>query len=301
MPTIKTKTTFLRELLALKEIIDLGQIQVAAKRNGIKHSNMSKMISDLESRFKTRLLIRSSSGSTPTNTTRQLYSDIENISNALDNIISNITGPDELTGYISIWTEEGFAGSKLFIELNKLYAKHPKIRLDIITKHHMHMSNPDISIVDIRSLSKIPRSIPLFKFKTKTKFYTTEEYLKKRGTPRDIDDMLENFDLCIHQKFLQLPECNFILKKAKKLNLTTDSASILYQLISDGEGISLMPDWSTMSNECLIEVPNIDFDYEYILTGIGSPLTAKSPKVQAFLEFFYKFCKEYNMPLEIFE
>ena len=59
MATIKTKTAFLRELLALKEVIDTGQIQAAAERNGIKHSNMSKMISDLESRFKATLLIRS--------------------------------------------------------------------------------------------------------------------------------------------------------------------------------------------------------------------------------------------------
>ena len=79
MPTIKTKIAFLRELLALKEVIDLGQIQAAAERNGFKHSNRSKMISDLEARFKTRLLIRSSAGSVPTNTTRQLYADIENI------------------------------------------------------------------------------------------------------------------------------------------------------------------------------------------------------------------------------
>ena len=93
MPTIKTKIAFLRELLALKEVIDLGQIQAAAERNGFKHSNMSKMISDLEARFKTRLLIRSSAGSIPTNTTRQLYADIENISNALDNVkVCNDTG-----------------------------------------------------------------------------------------------------------------------------------------------------------------------------------------------------------------
>ena len=78
------------------------------------------------------------------------------------------------------------------------------------------MSNPDISILDIRSLQKTPSNIPLFKFKTKTKFYTSPEYLQKHGIPRDMDDMLENYDLCIRQKFLHLPECNFILKKAKK-------------------------------------------------------------------------------------
>ena len=301
MATIKAKIALLRELLALKEVIDLGQIQAAAERNGFKNSNMSKMIGDLETRFKTRLLIRSSAGSVPTNTTRQLYSDIENISNTLDNIIQNIAGPEELTGYISIWTEEGFAGSRLFIELSKLYAKHPKIRLDILTNHNTNMSNPDISIVDIRSLQKIPGNIPLFKFKTKIKFYTTPEYLQKHGVPHNIEDLLENHDLCIRQKFLRLPECNFILKRAKKLNVTADSASILYQLVCDGAGISLMPDWCTMRNERLVEVPNIDFDYEYVLTGIGNPMTIKSPKVQAFLEFFYDFCREYNIPLEMFE
>ena len=300
MATIKTKTAFLRELLALKEVIDTGQIQAAAERNGIKHSNMSKMISDLESRFKATLLIRSSAGSVPTNTTRQLYADIENISNALDNILQNLTGPDELTGYISIWTEEGFAGSRFLTELSKLYSKHPKIRLDILTNCHMNMSNPDITIMDARSLKKIPGKA-LFKFKTKTKFYAAPDYLAKRGAPRDMDDMLENFDLCIRQKFLELPECNFILKRAKRLNTTADSASIIYQLTCDGAGIALMPEWCAHKNAKLVEVPNIDFDYEYILTGIGNPMTVKTPKVQAFLEFFYEFCKDDELLLEMFE
>ncbi|MBQ2017355.1 MAG: LysR family transcriptional regulator, partial [Alphaproteobacteria bacterium] len=156
MATIKTKVAFLRELLALKEVIDVGQIQAAAERNGIKHSNLSKMIADLEERFKTTLLIRSSAGSVPTNTTRQLYSDIEVISDALDNLLHNLTAPDELTGFLSIWTEEGFAGSGLLTELSKFYASHPKFRLDILTNCHTNMSSPDITIVDARSLTKIP-------------------------------------------------------------------------------------------------------------------------------------------------
>lgn len=300
MPTIKTKIAFLRELLALKEVIDVGQINAAAERNGIKHSNLSKMISDLESRFKTTLLIRSSSGCVPTNTTRQLYADIENISLALDNIIKNLTTPDELTGYISVWTEEGFAGAGLLSKMSKFYAKHPKIRLDILTNRHMNMANPDITIMDPRALQKIPGKA-LFKFKTKAKFYTTPEYLNKHGFPKDMDDMLENFDLCIRQKFLELPECNFLLKRAKKLNTTADSASIIYNLISDGVGISLMPEWSAGKNTKLLEVPNVNFDYEYILLGVGNPLTVKSSKVQAFLEFFYEFCQEHDIALEMFE
>ncbi len=300
MATIKTKVAFLRELLALKEVIDVGQIQAAAERNGIKHSNLSKMIADLEARFKTTLLIRSSAGSVPTNTTRQLYSDIEIISDALDNLLQNLTVPEELTGCLSIWTEEGFAGSGLLTELSKFYSRHPKVRLDILTNCHTNMSSPDITIVDARNLSKIPGKA-LFKFRTKAKFYSTPEYMYKRGAPKDIDDMLENYDLCIRQKFLQLPEFNFISKRAKWLNTTADSASIIYQLICEGAGIALMPEWCSNKNKRLVEVPNIEFDYEYVLTGFGNPLKVKGAKVQAFLEFFYEFCAEHEIQLEMFE
>lgn len=301
MPTIKAKITFLRELLALKEVIDLGQIHAAAERNGIKHSNMSRLISDLELRYKARLLMRSPAGCVPTNTSRQLYADIEHIVEALDKLMHNVAGPEELSGNISVWTEEGFAGSLLFFELYKLYAKYPKLRLDVITNRHVNSTNPDIAIMSMRSASKIPGTSMLFKFKTKVKFYSTPAYLEKRGKPNGIDDMLENYDLCIRQNFLEQPECKFILKRAKRLNITTDSASIIYQLVCDGAGIALMPEWCTMKNSKLVEVPNIDFDYEYVLVGISNPLTMKSQKVRAFLEFFYEFCREYEIPLEIFE
>ena len=48
MATFKANLSFLRELFALKEVMDAGQIQGAARRNGIKQSNLSKIISDLE-------------------------------------------------------------------------------------------------------------------------------------------------------------------------------------------------------------------------------------------------------------
>ncbi|MBR5625471.1 MAG: LysR family transcriptional regulator [Alphaproteobacteria bacterium] len=300
MATIKSKVSLLRELLVLKEVIDTGQIFAAAERNGIKHSNMSKMLTELETRFAAKLLVRSPAGCVPTNMARQIYSDVERISEILDSILDNLSGPEELIGYVSIWTEEGFAGSGLLPELSKLYSLHPKVRLDILTNRHANMSNPDITILDIRSLQKIPGKT-LFKFKTRAKFYTSPEYINKFGIPKDMDDMLENFDICIRQKFLSLPECSFLLKRAKRLNTTTDSASIVYQLASDGAGIALMPEWCTNKNQKLIEVPNIDFSYEYQLTGIVNPMKIKSPKVHAFLEFFYEFCREHEIELEMFE
>lgn len=300
MPTIKTKVSLLKELLALKEVVDLGQIQAAAERNGIKHSNMSKMISDLESRFKTVLLIRSSIGCLPTNATRQLYVDIEIVADAINRILDNLQERDELVGSILLWTEEGFFGSSILLEVSKMYARYPKIRLDVMTNRTVSMANPDISIIDSDALQKIPGKV-LFKFKTKARFYVTEEYLKKHGTPKDMDDMLENYDLFMRQKFLRKPEFQFVSKRAKKLNTVSDSPSIIYQLVCDNAGIALMPEWCTNRNSRLIEVPNIDFYYEYYLTGVGNPMTIKTPKVREFLKLFYEICAKNKMHLEMFD
>ncbi|MBO7559717.1 MAG: LysR family transcriptional regulator, partial [Alphaproteobacteria bacterium] len=63
MSTLKTKIILLKELLALKEVVDKGSIQIAAGENGIKNSNLSQMIRNLEHRFHTKLINRGASGS----------------------------------------------------------------------------------------------------------------------------------------------------------------------------------------------------------------------------------------------
>ena len=73
MSTLKTKILLLKELLALKEVVDKGSIQVAACENGIKNSNMSQLIKNLEDRFNTKLIKRHFDGSQPTNSAQIIY------------------------------------------------------------------------------------------------------------------------------------------------------------------------------------------------------------------------------------
>ena len=76
MPTLKNKVILLRELLALKEVVDRGSIQIAANKNGIKNSNMSQLIKNLESLLGVKLINRNFDGSQPTNSTQIRYNDI---------------------------------------------------------------------------------------------------------------------------------------------------------------------------------------------------------------------------------
>lgn len=296
MATIKTRVTLLKELLALKEVIDTGQIQIAANKNGIKHSNMSKLISDLETRLNATLLQRTPAGSLPTSATPEIYSAIETICSTLDKI-EQVAPEEELTGYISVMVAEGLVGSYILRELSRFYALYPKIRLDLLTNRQQNLSSIEVAMVDSNSNYQIPGRT-LFRLCTPAYFFTTQEYLDTHGVPCDIDDMLENFDLCMYQSYLNIPECSFIAKRARKLNTTTDSVGLVFRLIRDGDGIGLLPAWMVQQPPKLIRVPNIDFEYEHRMIAACSPKLIDSPKVRAFIRFLDGFCKQHNIPVE---
>ena len=139
MSTLKTKIILLKELLALKEVVDKGSIQIAAGENGIKNSNLSQLIKNLEDRFNTKLINRGFDGSQPTNSTQIIYNDICAIEELVNKISENFTDIDALSGSMSVWTEEGLFGSFMLKDLSEFYAKYPKIRLELLMKQE-----PDI-------------------------------------------------------------------------------------------------------------------------------------------------------------
>ena len=66
--SVKMRLCFLKELLYIGEIIECATISKAASKNGIKASNLSKLIKDTEKEFNQKLFIRTSTGMAPTKT-----------------------------------------------------------------------------------------------------------------------------------------------------------------------------------------------------------------------------------------
>ena len=144
MSTLKTKIILLKELLALKEVVDKGSIQTAACENGIKNSNMSSLIKNLEDRFNTKLINRSVGGSQPTNSTQLIYNDICAIEELLNKILETFVDMDALSGSMSVWTEEGLFGSYIMNDLSEFYGKYPKLRLELLMRKEPDIENMDI-------------------------------------------------------------------------------------------------------------------------------------------------------------
>ncbi|MBQ8870197.1 MAG: LysR family transcriptional regulator [Alphaproteobacteria bacterium] len=88
--SIKSKTILFRNLLYLNEVIKFSQINAAAEKNGIKASNLSKIIKDLEDYLQKQLFIRTSNGLIPTTKALELSQMINQTETAFDEIIEKI-------------------------------------------------------------------------------------------------------------------------------------------------------------------------------------------------------------------
>ena len=299
MSTLKTKILLLKELLALKEVVDKGSIQIAANENGIKNSNLSQLIKNLEDRFNTKLINRGFDGSQPTNSAQIIYNDICHIEEILNKISQTFVDMDALSGSMSVWTEEGLIGSFILKNLSEFYAKYPKIRLELLMKQEPDISTTDVLIVKSKLHPNIHGTV-LFKFKTYLQFYASKKYLDARGVPQNINDLLENHDLCMSNRYMNLPEYQSILKRAKHLNTTSDSLALIYRLVNDGDGITVFPSWFEKSSKDLVCLHDLDFEYEIEVQCICRTELSESPKVRAFVDFFIGFCQDNAIPIDIY-
>lgn len=88
--SIKSKAILFRNLLYLNEVIQLSQISAAAEKNGIKASNLSKIIKELEDMLQQQLFIRTNSGLIPTDEALKLSKLINQTEANFNNLIEKI-------------------------------------------------------------------------------------------------------------------------------------------------------------------------------------------------------------------
>ncbi len=70
--SVKTHLSFLKDMLYIAEISACGTISRAAEKNGIKASNLSKLIKDAEKEFSCHLFLRTNKGLIPTKTALEI-------------------------------------------------------------------------------------------------------------------------------------------------------------------------------------------------------------------------------------
>lgn len=287
MDLVKRKATILKQLLYLRDIIDSGQIQKTAEKNGIKQSNLSLLIHELEESFNTSLIYKTTNGVLPTNSAQQIYDDIQEIEQILRRIESKFDTREATTGITSLWVGNGLAGTRFLSLISDFYANYPTIRLNILTAQNMNLSDMDLIFTHNRQ-PNIPNGCKLLSITRQIKLYTTRQYIKKHGQPKDLHDLVENHHFCLLQSMLKWPELSDFNRHAKHLNTTTDVLSALLVLIENGGGITLLPDWCAYYHKNLIELKKVDFTLPIEVYFICHPGLEKHKRIIALKELLEK-------------
>lgn len=89
--SVKYKTTLFRDLLFFQEIIRHGKISEAAEKNGIKSSNLSRIVKNLELRLGKQLFYRNNRGMVPTAAALKLSENIKNCEHLFDQLSDRIS------------------------------------------------------------------------------------------------------------------------------------------------------------------------------------------------------------------
>lgn len=298
--SVKYQTALLKELLALKEAVDAGQIHRAAEKNGFRQTNFSKLLKDLESRFGITLFQRTSTGLIPTNAARTLYPEIQAIDTALNKIEAAHVKEENLTGNLTMWMDEEFSENPILKPLSLFYACYPKISLHLLTDKKTDLRSVDVVVIDKSAHAVPPHSTPLFECKTHAHFYTSRDYLEKHGHPKNLSDFLENYDICLRQFYLNMPECYFLLKQAQHLNTISDSGTVIMRLVRDGDGVALLPDWCKNIYQDLVRLENVDFALVQHFIAY-TPRTEQPAKLQLFTNFMREAALDHRLPVSFFD
>ena len=115
--SVKVKANLFRNLLYVKEVANFGSISAAAEKNGIKPSNLSKLIKDTEKFFGKTFFCRTRHGIVPTKEGVDL---IEKIARAEDALESCLMFPNKENKPLRLYVAEGLEIKNL-MNFKKLY------------------------------------------------------------------------------------------------------------------------------------------------------------------------------------
>ena len=117
--SVKLKVALFRDLLYLREVICYGKISAAAEKNGIKPSNLSAIIKNLEHMSGKKLFLRRTNGLFPTDEALELAQKISGLENSFEQTVSAFLSPNQ-TQHISLYLPANLQ----FTELEDFAKKH---------------------------------------------------------------------------------------------------------------------------------------------------------------------------------
>lgn len=281
---IKNNFIWAKEILSFLETARNGTINGTAENNGMKQSNLSKTIKNLEDKLQCQLLERNYNGVRLTENGKEVF----RVACDIDKVIykvKNFTASDmNVAGKIRLWTSDGLGTGYLSSCLSSFVAKYPDIKTDI----ECSLEQPNFSAVDMAVVYDEPElddSKIVSRYELKFGLFASMEYLSKYGFPHDVKDLQKNHLICDRENFkIVWPQWKKIIEGADHVVATTNSSTMLLRMTCDGIGVALHPIAVGKREKDLMHLSQIGVEFSHPFWIVSHKTGQEVPKIKALID-----------------
>lgn len=239
----------------------------AARRLGVSQALLSRHVAALEEAVGTRLLDRTTRGSTLTEDGAALLSTAERIETEIFSGLTELRGSEELAGTVRIGTPDGFGSAFLAQRLERFRAAYPGLRLQLVPvprSFSLSEREADIAIMVGRPERGRLRVQKLTDYSLS--LFASRDYLDRAGTPKTPTDLKSHTLVGYVSDLLYTSELNYTdaFLKDWQSDIEVSTAIGQFETVRAGAGIGILHDFMAAQRPGLIRLfPELSVQRSY--------------------------------------
>lgn len=184
----------LPDLQIFLRVIELGSLSAVARERNVPVSQISRAVNRLEAHHKLRLLHRTTHGLSLTGEGETLRDHGKRIASTLEELDADLAhSAGEIRGQLRVGLSATLAQYVIVPSLKGLYARHPRLRVDLeVDDRVVDMAREGIDLTirtgAMQADTLVARQIGVHR----RALYATPAYLRKHGTPRAVQDLAQH-------------------------------------------------------------------------------------------------------------
>lgn len=281
---IKDDAITYRQLRVFREVCAKGTVSRAGDDNGMKQSNVSASIADLEANLGLQLFNRIKNKMVLTAAGKDILNYIMGFDRIMYDVKNYKRQNNTLQGTVRLWTNDGLGAGYVSVCLSDFYLQYPQISVDMVCS----LERPkNLDKMDICIIYEEPGADMTTVFKGRLKFglFASLDYLSVFGRPKSIEDLQKNHKICTRDNFASVwPRWKEILDGAQNVVASTNATAVLLSLIRDGNGVSLHPIGSASREKDLVFLSELGYEEEHDFWIATHKDYVQRPEVKVLIE-----------------
>ena len=286
---IRDQLILLRKILSFAAIAKTGNVTAAALENGMKQSNLSGYVKELEEKVGAKLFEHGDRRMILTEVGKNLYEISCSIEKSVYKINSYKQQNNNVSGAVRLWTSDGLAAAYLSSCLPGFYQLYPDVRIEILCSIEAPSVLYDADLAVVYEKPVHPDAVILFKHNLRFGLFASMDYLASFGYPKDIEDIQKNHRLCVRSNYREVwgEWCNFV-DNCSYVAAETNSSSMLMQLTKDGIGIALHPFSVGLKEKNLVCLDKIKFELSHPFWIVSYKDVKDQEKIRVLIDYIKK-------------